>query len=72
MGHDPEEQLPAEGQAPEEQKSSWSCPFPAPALKTENCFAGFFAPHFGQAGAGSESRRAKCSNPCPHFLHVYS
>ncbi|OGV90205.1 MAG: hypothetical protein A3K19_19100 [Lentisphaerae bacterium RIFOXYB12_FULL_65_16] len=42
------------------------------ALKVDNCFTGFGVPHFGQSGAVSARRRARCSNRFPHFLHLYS
>ena len=47
-------------------------PDPLPALKVEKSFSTFFAPHFGQAGADSESRRCRCSNVLLHAEQRYS
>jgi len=44
----------------------------APALNADNCFLGFFAPHFGHFGAGSEKLRARCSKVFPHLSQLYS
>jgi hypothetical protein len=45
---------------------------PALAEKGENCLTGFLAPQAGQAGAGSSSRRCKCSNAFPQARQAYS
>jgi hypothetical protein len=70
-GHVPAGQEPA-GQVPAGQEKESPRPPFVPALKTENCFSGRDAPHFGHLGAGAERLRARCSNVLPHFLHLYS
>lgn len=45
---------------------------PMAAEKTESCFSGFAAPHFGQAGAGAFEEGRSASNEWLHFRHLYS
>jgi hypothetical protein len=42
------------------------------AEKTESCFSGLVAPHSGQAGAGEERLRCRCSKATPHLRQTYS